>query len=542
MDVLPPAQQAIWPELRPAPGLGYCLYGGTAIALRLGHRFSIDFDFFSARPLPDVQGYGCLRPWINSLKVSGTLNALPVEKLPLADTVTALTTDDSNRDAGQEISEDIAAGIGEVSETIADLGVLPNIPLVLPGVHYNIEARYRNLLGNLVSISVPGVFGVATPVVVGNYYSGGAETIEVTLTSGLVNGAKSGEQPGYSLVIERKGLLPSTCKRLDADVKIVLQLQKIGSLQPSGRLELGYDTISYGTSSVGAPAKFVLETQQGAADDFSVHLDQTPSCGASGPLDLVGRFEDSSDRTDLSMAIKMPVATDFRLARMTDDDGKQMIGYRSDLPISEVSLTGTKSGNPSTLRLTNVPVAVNVCNHDGNLCNAAWRAGRDSRTSASFAARDATGRPAPLSILLAGKKTTVEGDGAVVENNTDVSLTLSDLAYDLKFGRIGYEDVFLPFLKGGEYPYFFYLDTQGQPMSGYLRSNKLKDGQEIKKVNITTPAPGTYGWDREIVLKKKWYGLRLYRYGYLGCSAGFGIDLKNLPPAGDSLVKFLLCS
>lgn len=51
MEVLPPAQQRLWPELRPAAGLGFVLYGGTAIALRLGHRTSVDFDFFSEQPL-----------------------------------------------------------------------------------------------------------------------------------------------------------------------------------------------------------------------------------------------------------------------------------------------------------------------------------------------------------------------------------------------------------------------------------------------------------------------------------------------------------
>ncbi len=51
MDVLPLAQQRLWPHLRNAPALGFTLYGGTAIALRLGHRNSVDFDFFSEKPL-----------------------------------------------------------------------------------------------------------------------------------------------------------------------------------------------------------------------------------------------------------------------------------------------------------------------------------------------------------------------------------------------------------------------------------------------------------------------------------------------------------
>ena len=46
LDIMPTAQQRLWPELAQTPG-HFTLYGGTAIALRLGHRQSDDFDFFS---------------------------------------------------------------------------------------------------------------------------------------------------------------------------------------------------------------------------------------------------------------------------------------------------------------------------------------------------------------------------------------------------------------------------------------------------------------------------------------------------------------
>lgn len=50
-SVLPPSQLALWDgELRTLPR-GWVLYGGTAIALHLGHRQSVDFGFFSAQPL-----------------------------------------------------------------------------------------------------------------------------------------------------------------------------------------------------------------------------------------------------------------------------------------------------------------------------------------------------------------------------------------------------------------------------------------------------------------------------------------------------------
>lgn len=50
LDILPPAQQTLWPLLGAVAGMGFVLYGGTAIALRLGHRQSVDFDFFAERP------------------------------------------------------------------------------------------------------------------------------------------------------------------------------------------------------------------------------------------------------------------------------------------------------------------------------------------------------------------------------------------------------------------------------------------------------------------------------------------------------------
>ena len=56
-EALPGPQRSIWPQLAPALKLGLVLYGGTAVALRLGHRTSIDFDFFTQDPIvPDELG------------------------------------------------------------------------------------------------------------------------------------------------------------------------------------------------------------------------------------------------------------------------------------------------------------------------------------------------------------------------------------------------------------------------------------------------------------------------------------------------------
>lgn len=58
--ILPPAQKRLWPSLGFTRENGFVLYGGTAVALRCGHRISIDFDFFSDRPLDKSLIYSCL--------------------------------------------------------------------------------------------------------------------------------------------------------------------------------------------------------------------------------------------------------------------------------------------------------------------------------------------------------------------------------------------------------------------------------------------------------------------------------------------------
>lgn len=50
VETLPAAQRRLWAELGDTPG-EFVLYGGTALALRLAHRRSDDFDFFSSAPV-----------------------------------------------------------------------------------------------------------------------------------------------------------------------------------------------------------------------------------------------------------------------------------------------------------------------------------------------------------------------------------------------------------------------------------------------------------------------------------------------------------
>jgi hypothetical protein len=54
LEILPPAQRRLWRELDQVP-TEFTLYGGTAIALHLGHRQSVDFDFFGIRPFDPTE-------------------------------------------------------------------------------------------------------------------------------------------------------------------------------------------------------------------------------------------------------------------------------------------------------------------------------------------------------------------------------------------------------------------------------------------------------------------------------------------------------
>jgi Nucleotidyl transferase AbiEii toxin, Type IV TA system len=88
LAVLPPAQREIWTSLAPAPGLNFVLYGGTAIALHLGHRASLDFDFFRSEPLDKdqiratfgfINGAAILQDTPNTLVVLAEMPSGPVK-------------------------------------------------------------------------------------------------------------------------------------------------------------------------------------------------------------------------------------------------------------------------------------------------------------------------------------------------------------------------------------------------------------------------------------------------------------------------------
>lgn len=68
LNILPSSQRALWKELKATPK-HFVLYGGTALALRLGHRVSEDLDFFTNASF-DPQDLADRIPYLRDGKVT----------------------------------------------------------------------------------------------------------------------------------------------------------------------------------------------------------------------------------------------------------------------------------------------------------------------------------------------------------------------------------------------------------------------------------------------------------------------------------------
>jgi hypothetical protein len=67
LEILPTPQRRLWDELVDVPD-SFVLYGGTAIALHLGHRESIDFDFFGSEAFDPDDLYESI-PFLEGSKI-----------------------------------------------------------------------------------------------------------------------------------------------------------------------------------------------------------------------------------------------------------------------------------------------------------------------------------------------------------------------------------------------------------------------------------------------------------------------------------------
>jgi Nucleotidyl transferase AbiEii toxin, Type IV TA system len=78
LDILPPAQIKLWPELSFTVPLGFTLFGGTAIAVQIGHRISVDFDFFRSEPLSKTQLFSAAPFLAGGTVIQDEINSLTI--------------------------------------------------------------------------------------------------------------------------------------------------------------------------------------------------------------------------------------------------------------------------------------------------------------------------------------------------------------------------------------------------------------------------------------------------------------------------------
>jgi len=75
LEILPHSQRLLWDELIDVPS-EFVLYGGTAVALHLGHRKSLDFDFFSNQPL-DAERLIAEVPFLTTAQIGRKASGFP---------------------------------------------------------------------------------------------------------------------------------------------------------------------------------------------------------------------------------------------------------------------------------------------------------------------------------------------------------------------------------------------------------------------------------------------------------------------------------
>lgn len=155
LGILPPAQRELWPLLGDVPDR-FVLYGGTGLALHLGHRPSADFDFFSAGSFVPTDLLAELA-WLGPL----TINEAAPDNLDLS-TRTGVRFSFLGGMALQVVAEpSIAAGNGLVIASVFDLAGT-KAKAILDRSEWKDYVDIATLLR--AGHSVPDIIGYATTI------------------------------------------------------------------------------------------------------------------------------------------------------------------------------------------------------------------------------------------------------------------------------------------------------------------------------------------------------------------------------------------
>lgn len=189
LQILPDAQRKLWGELQHTP-TEFVLYGGTALALRLGHRHSEDFDFFSNKPFSPTALRKAI-PYLENAEMSqfeaNTLTAIVDRGSPVK--VSFFGGLNLNRVRGPEIAADNRIQVASVLDVAATK---------LATVQQRAQSRdYEDLAAILgTGITLPEVLAAASAIY-GKDFNGALSLKALTYFS-------DGDLPTLSPAIQQK--------------------------------------------------------------------------------------------------------------------------------------------------------------------------------------------------------------------------------------------------------------------------------------------------------------------------------------------------
>lgn len=486
---------------------------------------------------PPTTGFGCTRTFPSSLRVWGhferpaaatglpaigydetmvardrapepPLTIAPIDNA--AESVAPLPPDVG----GELIDEEKAVELMEALSFLTNVPFMQKIGPQLENPSYAIHVTYRNVAGGTTSFTSRGIFGLDMPVSIPNMNNAGvAELVYVHI------GPRADDAKSYYVEFRRQDL--PVCRQLPADIKVEINANYIAGWNPAGQVtpaaSLGYQVL--GLATEGMPKVFRATYSEPSDGQEQVRIESAPSCGSGRPLRVVGNFSDAAVRSDLGLVIDLfhtsSTTTVLEVTQDERDDGPSRLDYSANNIVDRISLAGVFESKWFSISLRNLGGHFEVCTHDGNQCNVPWRKRWASRSSLLFSSTNLT-NSAYWPITLDLDMTTTLGNRETRLQMTNVQASRFAVDTKLDFpkldGLLFHDDA---------YPFWLFMDTRGESMSGTFDRRKYENGNQKKYFRIVSPTPGLHAWNRLFVLRKKWYGPKLYDYGRLACPSGF---------------------
>jgi hypothetical protein len=371
--------------------------------------------------------------------INATFYDLPIQGTPI---------DNPILDTDEAITEIEANYLNAVADMIGSLG-MPIAPtslgVILP--NYTIRIKYKNNLGQILTLYMPGVYGIPAILAIPNGNNNNiAENFSVLV------GPDPNTQTGYRLAIDKidanvKGI---GCKEIPANISIIL------SNIDNAHYELGYEIIDLNKGIEGAPRNFSIGFDAHNGEKTNISIRSVPGCGIRRALDVVGKAIDINN--DLELKIKMNIAAkEINFTQLETGNAANIIQYNSSHVVNFLSFKSKNSNYYQDINISEIPNILNVCSHSGNACNSGGRRDIGSLGSFSFKSMDNQGNSSPITLNVEQRF-----------SNDSLKLELHNLLFSVVEIDYKTDFHFRDFLRGRSWPKWFFINTDGKYFSGSI--------------------------------------------------------------------------